>query len=152
MPSPIEPVSLTYGGTDLVRADLSVVFRITRGLYEPPAVRGKDRIVPSLAGRIARNRVNDVLDIQLFGFVQAAGADTAAQQAAFVTLWRELYTLFDPKVTRALVASFPGGASQSIQARTESIVWPEDPDFAQRVGVSVAMEAIAPAWTFTPAP
>ncbi|HEX5013021.1 MAG TPA: hypothetical protein VFV72_02595, partial [Candidatus Limnocylindrales bacterium] len=63
-------VGLTFDATDLQQADLQWFFEIKRGLDEVPSVRGKDSIVPALAGRVERNRKNDVLSIVLEGFVR----------------------------------------------------------------------------------
>lgn len=79
MSNPVATIGLTYGGTDIQQNPIGIFLEIVRGLSESPSVRGTDTIVPALAGRIARNRMSDVLRIELVGLV--AGSGTAATAA-----------------------------------------------------------------------
>lgn len=128
MTSPVATVGLTYAGVDLQESDLQVFLQIRTGLNETPAVRGSDTVVPGLAGRVEGNRVNDVLSIELVGFVRAdpASVDRAAAKSSFRAniLW--LRTLFASNRARAdLVATLEDGSTQSISARPLSMIWNE---------------------------
>ena len=73
--------AITADGVDLTRSDGKIIFRVTRGLDEVPEVRGVDTIVPSLQGRIPRDRRLDRLIIEAEGMVMGTGASETAQRA-----------------------------------------------------------------------
>jgi hypothetical protein len=117
--SPVSHIGLIYSGTDLQESDLTIFFEIDRGLDEVPSVRGTDTVVPALAGRIERNRVNDVLPIVLRGFVRADPTLTDATliRADFRTRMRALRLLFAPDGGRQdLIATLEDGDTATISA------------------------------------
>lgn len=138
-------VGLTFDGTDIQDLD-GIFLEITRGLVEPPEVRGVDLIVPAYAGRIVRNRVGDRLSIILEGWVRGVASDEDSDRADFVINRAAFRTLFDPRAEPAdLVATLEDGSSQTIAARTLNVV-PEQivPSFMR---VNVEMESVDPDWT-----
>lgn len=92
----------TYDGTDLTTISTTaprLQFWLVSGLDDGLDVRGKDNIIPSAAGRTARNRVRDRRVIEIAGFVGGVGADAAAQTDDFRDAMEVLRALFVP--TRA---------------------------------------------------
>lgn len=138
------PIGLTANSTDVQDADLGIFLEIVRGLNESPSVRGTDTIVPGLAGRVARNRVADVLTIELRGIVTGAGADEAAQRSDYRTNVNTVRALFDPTSLVTLVAALEDGTSATITARPLNLVW--DQLLPTLANVSIEMESIDPDW------
>jgi hypothetical protein len=83
MTHPAIPVSIVADGVDLTRSDMRILMMVTKGLNEVPEVRGEDTVVPSLNGRIPRNRRQDRLVIEAQGWVMGAGASETAQLTDF---------------------------------------------------------------------
>lgn len=149
MPTPIGVVPLTYKGTDLQRSDYTVFLEIVRGLDEVTDVRGQDTVIPSLAGRVARNRVADRRSIELRGWVSGTGATEELARSSYRTLVKELQTLFSPTAAAGnLVATLEDGTTATISARSLSIMW-GDPVVPSHRPLSVELESIAPNWTIT---
>ncbi len=127
MTSPVAPVGLTYAAQDLQASDLSVFFEIIAGLGEPPSVRGVDVIVPALDGRVEGNRKNDILHIELEGYVGAAASATNTQdrRESFQANRAAVRVLFATNRARAaLVATLEDGATQlTIDARPMNMIW-----------------------------
>lgn len=126
MTSPLAAVGLTFDGVDLQLDDLTIFLEITRGLAEPPSVRGVDVIVPGLPGTIEANRINHTLSILLEGFVRAdPDATTLADaQASFAATRAAVRTLFATNRERALlVATLEDGSVVSISARPMNSAW-----------------------------
>jgi hypothetical protein len=127
MTSPVAVVGLTYDGTDLQDSDLQLFLTITAGLWEHPSVRGTDQVVPSLAGRLEGNRVNDVLPIELDGLIRAPMTGTLEEaHATYVAKKAAVRTLFASNRERApLVATLEDGSTATISARPMTSAWPE---------------------------
>lgn len=130
MPNPLAAIPVTYRGTDVQEATPGIFLQIVRGLpWEPPEVRGKDTVVPSLAGRAIGSRKADRWTHLLEGFVQGNGATEADQRASFRVSAMALAALFDTTLPPgALVLTLPGAApaTYTIQARTLNVVWRRD--------------------------
>jgi hypothetical protein len=109
--------SLAFGATDLQRADLTVHFEITKGLDETPATRGEDTVVPHLPGQISRSYEEDVLDIELYGFVQGDGATEALRRASFRSLAEEIKSLFAANNEQTLSGVDAGSHTYEITAK-----------------------------------
>jgi hypothetical protein len=145
-------IGLTYGGTDIQNSSIGTFLEIRRGLNEIPEVRGIDTIIPSAVGRRLRNRVKDRRIIELFGYVAGTGSGEAAQRSSFRTQVAALKALFDPTVSRSLVATLENGGTGTIAARTLTMIWGDawsedlSPSFAS---VSIELESVAPEWTIT---
>lgn len=147
MPHGAALIGLTFDGTDLQRSDLSAFFEIESGLHDGLEVRGRDTVVPALAGRIVRNRVADRRVIQLRGFIRGEGADADAQGEAFRAMAQEMEALFDQTADPDdLVATLEDGTSLTIAARTLEIHFmPQTVPILQRIEVD--LESVAPNWT-----
>lgn len=118
-------VGVTFDGVDLQRSDLQWFLEIERGLDEVPSVRGKDTVIPGLAGRLEQNRRNDVLSIVLTGFVQADPSltDVDDRRASFRSNVATIRSLFASDRDRAdLVALLEDGSTQTISARPLNII------------------------------
>lgn len=143
MTSPVASIGLIYDGTDLQPSDLQVFLQIVHGLNEPPSVRGSDYVVPALAGRVEANRVNDVLQIILEGFVRANPSETttSAARSSFRSNAQAIRTLFAPNRARAaLVATLEDGTVMSISARPlPGQMWSE-PVISEFAQVSIELE------------
>lgn len=135
-------IGLTYDGTDIQQADYGIFLEIVRGLNEPPQVRGIDTVVPGLPGRVPRNRVVDVLTLELRGFVTGDGR--AAFRANAATVRALFYPTNDPAV---LVATLEDGSTATITARAlPTQLWGQVvPEFAT---VSIELESVDPDWEF----
>ena len=125
MTTAVAPVGLTFKGVDLQPADMQWFFEIERGLDEVPTVRGKDTIIPGLAGRFEQNRRNDTLSIVLKGWVRADPTitDLDDARASYRQNMLTIRTLFAPDAVRGeLVALVEDGTSQEIMARAMNII------------------------------
>lgn len=143
MTSPVALVGLTYAGSNVQTSDLQIFLQIVRGLNEPPTVRGEDTVVPARAGRTEGNRVNDVLPIELKGWVRADPTETTSSGArsSFADNRATVRALFHPKRARAdLVATLENGVILTISARPmPGTIWTEviGSEYAE---VSIEME------------
>ena len=90
MPSAIAAIPLTVQGVDVQRSDLSLFLEVAEGLGAGASVRGGDVLVPGLPGRRSRNRLADVLALELAGWIKAASL------SAYRDLVQELNLLFRP--------------------------------------------------------
>lgn len=144
MSSPVAVIGLTYRGTDIQMLN-GIFLEIVRGLGDVAAVRGVDIIVPARAGRIVRNRVGDVLSIELQGICGGSGANEAAQRSDFAGRRAAMRALFDPKLDPgALVATLEDATTATIAARSLNIVWDQVVPALARV--SVELESVDPDW------
>ena len=139
---------VTYDGTSL-DTDVSNVprfrIRLVSGYFENWAVRGTDTVIPSAGGRVARDRVRDVLPIELFGYVMGTGATETAQRADLEDAMATLRSLFDPEREPATLTITLASGSASITARPLSIMVGPDriPSFRE---VSITLEAVGDDW------
>lgn len=148
MTSPVAAIGVTYDGTDLQQSDLGLFLEIVTGLWEGPEVRGQDVVVPSLAGRIPRNRVGDYRRIELRGHVQGQGADTDARRTDYVGKLDILVDLFDPtRDPAALVATMPDGTQRTIDCRPLPSLAIVPGAYMEWSGVSVVLESVDPNWS-----
>lgn len=131
MPSPIAAIPITVGGADVQRADLSLFLEISEGLGAGASVRGSDVLVPGLPGRRARNRIQDVLNGELAGWIKAATL------SAYRDLVQELNELFRPSAgPRTLEATLEDGTVISIPIRAEyPFSWGSEPGATRRVRI-----------------
>jgi hypothetical protein len=140
-------IGLTFRSVDIQRADFSIFLEVAKGLNELPEVRGKDTIVPGLTGRYFRNRVADVRQIELVGYVSGFDALDAEQanRRDFRHRVEELRALFDQTQDPGeLEAALEDGGTATIDARATNIVWDQiAPSLAR---VSVQMESTDPDW------
>lgn len=129
MTSAVASVALTYAGTDIQLADLSIFFQIIHGLNETPSVRGTDTTVPALAGTVEGNRVKHLLPIVLEGIVRADPTTTTTATARASYRAKELIVraLFAPDRARAnLVATLEDATTKTISARPmPGMIWNE---------------------------
>lgn len=129
MTSPVAVIGVTYAGTDVQLADLSIFLEITSGLDATPAVRGTDVVVPALAGRIAGNRVNDVIIVSLEGWVRAdpTTTTTATARTSCQAKRATVRALFASNRARAnLIATLPDTTTKTISARPlPGLIWTE---------------------------
>lgn len=140
-------MSLTFKGNNLQPANRSLFFEIAEGLHEPPGVRGRDTIVPSLAYRIHRNRVNDSLPIVLVGWVSGIGATDAAKASSFTATMKLVRTWFDPTTGAGnLVAGLNDATTGTISAVARDVA-PGPLVWAAFRRISIELEAFAD-WVF----
>lgn len=118
MTNAVAVIALTYAATDIQHSDFGIFLEIVRGLNETPTVRGEDTIVPGDPGRTAGSRVNDVIGIELRGYVRGVGVDEAGDRSAFATNRAAFRALFASNRARAnLVATLEDGSTATISAR-----------------------------------
>lgn len=125
MSNPWAVVGLTYDAEDVQLDDFTLYLTIKTGLDELPTVRGEDVIVPTRAGRIEANRVNDILQIVLVGVVQQDPAETDQDtaKAGWRIMMKFVRTLFAANRERAqLVADLEDGSVAYIDARPMNIL------------------------------
>lgn len=148
MTSPVASIGVEYDATDLQEADLSLFLEIMSGLSaDGLEIRGKDVTVPSLAGRIPRNRKGDTRRIELRGHIRGMGVDQDTRRAHYRALCDLLAILFDPtRDPAALIATVEDSTQRTIDARPlPSLVINErvKSEFAE---VSVVLESVDPDW------
>jgi hypothetical protein len=126
MTTAISTVGLEYAATDLQPSDLSILFKVFRGLWESPSVRGTDTVIPAAEGRFEGNRVKDIQKIELRGWVRATPSVDSdiedaidSYQASFIAL-RELFA--NDRDRADLVATLRDGTLMSIAARPLNMV------------------------------
>lgn len=151
MASEVVTHGITYRGTDCVTissGQVRICLRLTSGLYSGLAVRGKDVLVPGLAGRIAGNRVRDRRTLEVEGFVQGVGSTEDARRADFETAMQTVDGLFDPTLAAGtLVVALQGGGTASIQARTLPETLEADAAIPSRLDLKFRLEAIGADWS-----
>lgn len=141
--------NLTFDAVDLQRADLSVhldVMNLNGGLD----VRGKDTVIPSLDGRIARVRVADVRHVIVEGWIQGVGATEALRLASAQELLDELEALFSPDLDPNPLAGLAAdGSTRTLLCRPQpGILWP-DPIVPGVHKVSVLLDSVFPNWVLS---
>lgn len=157
MPSNIAVIrELTADGADL--QDWPRIFlELVEGMpWYTPEVRGPGRtVLPYSETSIPRLQRADRLPIRLKGRVQGDGLTEDARRSDTVTAQLEVAAIFDP--TRAandpvvLTATLPDGQVATISARTEAIVWEDDPPDPTTIAVQIRLVAFEPpAWALGP--
>lgn len=142
-------VAGAYRSAALVHASLDWVLWITRGLNDAPQVRGKDVVVPAAAGRLVRNRVADLLIIELQGYVLGHGVTVADTVANFRASVEALRAVFDPTlVPSTLSLVLEDGGTATIAARTVDATMPEVVP-GHVAEVRVQLESVDPNWVIT---
>lgn len=139
MPNPYAAIATTYDGVDLQEADASLFLEIREGLGRLSSLRGGDVPHPGLPGARARNRIADVLNLELTGWMKEATLSD------FAVARRVLAGLFRPsKGLRSLTATLEDGTVISIPARAmpDGIDYGDEP--AGTRTVNVALEAMDP--------
>lgn len=122
------PTSLVANGVDLTRSDARILGRVVRGLNELPEVRGRDTIVPALAGRVPRNRIGDRLVIEWEGMLMGAGSTEQDQREDFRDIVDSIRALMDPTSDpyELVVTLEDGTTTRSITARPINAVFGDD--------------------------
>lgn len=143
MTSPVGVIGLTYDGYDLQRADLNVLFQITEGLDELPAVRQSDEIVPFRSGRLASLGIGDHRPIVATGWVAGAAP---APQASYRAYLDGLKKVLDPaRLPATLVATLTDGTMRWIPAVPRSLIGGETIGYEMRP-LSIEWDALDPYW------
>lgn len=143
------PSTVTFRGLDVDDVD-GIFLEVTRGFLGIPTMRGDDVTVPARAGRDAGDRVADVLQILLEGYV--AGDDPEDWRAKTDALLAVLdEDGQDPGTLEVLAPRFGLGTGQSatIAARVKNYV-PGVIVSEQKQTWSIELESVDPYWTRTP--
>jgi hypothetical protein len=142
MPNAVAVIGLTFRGVDIQRGDFGLFLEIVRGLEELPEVRGKDTVIPGLAGRMYRNRVVDRLPVELRGMVVGNGADETAQRSDLRTNMDFARALFNRTAAPGpLVATLENGATRTIVARPLNLL--KQIRIPSMYDISVELESVA---------
>lgn len=139
MPNPYAAVAASFDGEDLQHADFGLFLEIREGLGRIPGLRGDDVPHPGLPGRRARNRIPNVLPIELTGWMQEPTLSD------FAIARRYLVSVFRPsKGPRSLLAVLEDGTVVSAMARAvpDGIEYGTEP--AGTRTLNVALEATDP--------
>ena len=150
MANPRGRYGVLYRTVDVQDPDPGLFLDLVQGWQEPPEVRGRDVVVPSLAGRYVGNRVADRRLIILQGEIRGNGVTESDQRIHFDTLVESVRVLFEPTLAPGpLRITLPSGAVWSINARTLNYVWRKDvPGLYE--GLNVEMESVDPNWVLVP--
>lgn len=144
---PVVLSSLTFNGTDLQREDLTLHLDVASGLNDGIDVRGEDTIIPSAAGRTARNRKRDVRHLLLSGFLQGDGATEADRLASWQALRDEVEALFDPADDPGTLTGVAlDGSTRTITARALNIIWIGDDSLLGVNNLAIALDSADPDW------
>lgn len=139
----------TYDGTETVQfvdGQARWLIGLVSGLDDSWEVRGEDDIVPSLSGRIPRNRVRDRLPILLEGTLLGVGETDAEQRSDIRASWEEVRTLFvNTRDPAELSVELEDGSTATILARPLNVV-PGPVDLAVVRKVSIQLEAVCDPW------
>lgn len=123
---------------------------LVRGYDESWETRGSDTVIPSAAGRVRRNRIRDVLKIEVVAEVMGTGSDDAAQRADLRAAVDSLKALFDNTLAPAeLVIELEDGTFAGIDAAAVNTVSasPTSGDHHPTIRVlSFELEAIGDVW------
>lgn len=131
MPTPIASIPITVAGADVQRADLSLFLEISEGLGAGASVRGGDVLVPGLPGQRSRNRIQNVLNGELAGWIKAPSLAAYRDDISFLT------ELFRPSAgPRTIEATLEDGTVISIPVRAEfPFSWGDEPPPTKRVRI-----------------
>lgn len=139
-----------YDSTDLERTDLSLYLEIVEGLYGPPDVRGKDSIVPHLAGAIARNRKGNSRRLILKGWVAGVDTTEALARAHYQNTMDELAILFaTDRAPANVVVTAADSTTRTIAARPLNWIITKETVPGLAAELSVELLSVAPNWTVT---
>lgn len=117
---------LEYRDFGISGEDPDICIDLIEGLYQLPAVRGTDWIVPRLDYRITGNRRKDVLVLPLAGVVKGSGADPEERREDLLANVTALLAVMDPSLgVGTLSASdgylgLPAGSEATISARVKN--------------------------------
>jgi len=137
---------VTFNGTSLntdVGGDPRYTFWLERGFDEAPEVRGEDTIIPSAAGRTARDRKFDYRVIEIQGWVMGTGATEVLMRSDHRAAMNTLRTLFDPTQTpKTLAVTLDNSTTGSISARPLNMIVLDKPSASSWL-VSVEFIAVS---------
>lgn len=146
---------LTANGTELQPLNGKHHFYVYGGIDDMPSVRGADWVVPGLAGRVVPSvsaRINDVLLVELRGFVHGIGATEDAARQDYRATMDALQAIFLPTlnpwplVMYGPVGGVGSGRKRTIQVRYLDMV-PSDWYGGLTRNFSIRLECVTfPAW------
>jgi hypothetical protein len=146
MTSPVGVIGLAYDGYDLQRADLNVMFAITEGLDELPAVRGDDDLIPFRTGRLATTHTADHRPVVATGWVAGTSGIPPAPDTSYRAYLDGLKQVLDPtRLPATLVATLTDGSTRWIPAVPRSLIGGEMVGHEFRP-LSISWEALDPYW------
>jgi len=143
---------MTYKTVD-IRTDRILFDLMPSGLFGPATHRGGDDVVPEKAGRYRRNRVPDVRELSLPGFIRGVGSTVASRQADFREVSDIFWGLLDPDVVGNLVVMGPYmglGATEEATVACYPKNWVEGPPMNSLTfqRFSVVLEAVDVDWAY----
>lgn len=106
--------------------DPDICIDLIQGYQLLPSVRGRDWIVPRLAGRQQGNRRKDLLTIPLAGFVRGSGATAQERREDFDANLTALMVVMEPNLTPGTLRlsdgylGLPAGSEATIEARCKN--------------------------------
>lgn len=154
MPDPVVVIELTLDSTPLfgMLGDCRVAFWFRDGFNNIPTIRGEDVLVPGRSGRIARNRIADVLAVPLSGWlVVPDGLAVDAARAAFRSSMRTLQTLLAGLDVVVLEAALEDGSIATLNVRVEPPVLVREQPAGLGATIDVDLRSVDPSWVITPA-
>lgn len=130
---------------------------VTRGFLAPPSVRGADTVIPDRPGRVGGNRVSDLTNVVLEGYVRG---NTAAEWRTYTDLLMEAIREgardgddpIDPGelIVRSPYLGLPATLEASITCRVDNAIPGPiigGPNLPYRLQMwSVALVSIDPDW------
>lgn len=144
---------LTLGGTSIRVAAARAAIGVGTGIFldlvsgyaEPATARGEDTIIPSIAGRVIRDRVKDYRRIVLEGYVIGTSAsDWRSKTDALMALLSGTYA----SGSNLVIANAYLGTSSSKTIAVRCVNVMPGPIFAQLFQTwSIELESVAPDWS-----
>ena len=117
---------LEYRDFGISGEDPDICIDLVEGLYQLPAVRGRDWVVPRLDYQIAGNRRKDRLVLPLAGVVKGSGSTPEERREDLLANVTALLAVMDPSLgvgTLSASAGYlglPSGSEATISARVRN--------------------------------
>ena len=134
--------------------DDDICLDLIEGFLIPPAVRGRDWVVPRLDGRTEGNRRKDVISLPLAGFIRGSGGTTDERREDFLVNLTACMAVLEPSLASGTLKlsqgylGLPTGSEATIQARVRNAA-PGRIRSGQAFQLwTFELEALTPEWEF----
>jgi hypothetical protein len=146
---------LEYRDFGLSGEDDDICIDLIEGYLTPADVRGRDWIVPKLAGRQEGNRRPDILIIPLAGFVKGSGNTPQTRLEDFNANMTAVMAVLNPDTASGTLRlsngylGLPGGDTAEIECRVRNVAPGkiQSYPFAPLQLLTIELESLTTTWT-----